>query len=222
MQKYKKIIILILLTFLITSCGNKEYKTNEEVTLKGRITTTEITKDNETKKVKVLNLEEPIIIDGTKINKIEIDYDKGIKDDYNITVVGTIEENSGDSNDLSYAFKVLDIDDILSFVNTFGNEDFTFAVPSELIKNITIKEIDKGFAIYSSDNPDNEVLSILAVTKEEFNKLQNDGNIEKVTSNRNKVVIIKFNIKDDNSGEYETIEEIMNNVHRIKSTIQIK
>lgn len=222
MQKYKKIIILILLTFLITSCGNKEYKTNEEVTLKGRITTTEITKDNETKKVKVLNLEEPIIIDGTKINKIEIDYDKGIKDDYNITVVGTIEENSGDNNDLSYAFKVLDIDDILSFVNTFGNEDFTFAIPSELIKNITIKEIDKGFAIYSSDNQDNEVLSILAVTKEEFNKLQNDGNIEKVTSNRNKVVIIKFNIKDDNSGEYETIEEIMNNVHRIKSTIQIK
>ncbi|HAB67095.1 MAG TPA: hypothetical protein DCE23_06985 [Firmicutes bacterium] len=219
MQKYKKIILLILITLIITNCGNKNYKLNEEITLKGRISTTEITKDNETKKVKVLNLDEPIIIDGTKINKIEIDYDKGIKDDYDITIMGKITENNGSNGDLSYSFKVSDIDNILSFINTFGNDDFTFAIPSELMKKINVKEIDKGFTIYSSEN--SEILSIKAVSKAEFNKI-NTGNIEKVTSNRNKVVIIEFSSTDKENDNYETASEVLNELPKIKSTVQLK
>lgn len=219
MQKYKKIILLILITLIITNCGNKSYKLNEEITLKGRISTTEITKDNETKKVKVLNLEEPIIIDGTKINKIEIDYDKGIKDDYDITIMGKITENNGSNGDLSYSFKVSDIDNILSFINTFGNDDFTFAIPSELMKKINVKEIDKGFTIYNSE--DSEILSIKAISKAEFNKI-NTGNIEKVTSNRNKVVIIEFSSSDKENDNYETASEVLNNLPKITSTVQLK
>lgn len=219
MQKYKKIILLILITLIITNCGNKNYKLNEEITLKGRISTTEITKDNETKKVKVLNLDEPIIIDGTKINKIEIDYDKGIKDDYDITIMGKITENNSSNGDLSYSFKVSDIDNILSFINTFGNDDFTFAIPSELMKKINVKEIDKGFTIYSSEN--SEILSIKAVSKAEFNKI-NTGNIEKVTSNRNKVVIIEFSSTDKENDNYETASEVLNELPKIKSTVQLK
>lgn len=219
MQKYKKIILLILITLIITNCGNKNYKLNEEITLKGRISTTEITKDNETKKVKVLNLDEPIIIDGTKINKIEIDYDKGIKDDYDITIMGKITENNGSNGDLSYSFKVSDIDNILSFINTFGNDDFTFAIPSELMKKINVKEIDKGFTIYNSE--DSEILSIKAVSKAEFNKI-NTGYIEKVTSNRNKVVIIEFSSTDKENDNYETASEVLNELPKIKSTVQLK
>lgn len=224
MQKYRKIIILIVLTFLLAGCGQEKYKINEKITLRGTVSTTEITKDDETEKIKVLNLDKPIIVDGTKINKIELDYDRNLKDDYNVTIVGTIKENGKSSYDLSYAFEVIDIDDVLSFVNTFGNDDFTFAIPSDLIKKVIIKEIDRGFTVSSSDNPSYEIFRIVAVTKEEFNKLKNDksGNIQKVNSNYKKVVIIQFNSDDDDNQNYEITSEIVDNINKIKSTIQLK
>lgn len=218
MEVHKKLLILILFTLLLTGCGSEKYKINENTTLKGKITNTEVTKDNETKNVTILNLDEPIIIDGTKINKIEIDYDKDLKNDYDVEINGTIKENK-DKDSVSYSFEVTDIEDVLSFVNTFANKDFSFAVPSDIIKLISIKEIDNGFAFYDSTDS-YEILTIESVSKQEFNKLLNSGNVEKAASNREKVIIIKFNINSENTNEIS--KEIFNNIQKIKTTVQIK
>ena len=72
MKKLKKIIVFASIFMFLTGCQNNKFKINEEVTLTGKITNSEIIKDNEKRKVSILNLDEPIIINGTKIKKIEL------------------------------------------------------------------------------------------------------------------------------------------------------
>lgn len=186
MKKFKCIIAFLTFALLLTGCVNKEYELNKETTLTGKVTTNEITKDNETYKVSILTLDKPIVIDGTKIHKIELDYDKKLKDNQEITIKGVIQNNKS-TNSLEYSLKVSDVDDILSFVNTFSNDDFSMTIPTELIKLCSIEEIDNGYTIsITSDDKKNEVFRIISLTNKEFKELDQDDNIyfEKITSNR--------------------------------------
>ncbi len=221
MQKYKKIILLILFTILIAGCSKNEYKVDDEVSLKGKISTTEIRKDDKSETIKMLELDEPIIIDGTKVHKIELDYDKNLKDGYEVEIKGTLKSN-GDSNyQLSYAFEVIDIDDVLSYINTFSNEDFSFSIPSELIKKVNVEEIDNGFAIYSANSSSYELFRIYTIPTKEFKSISSSNYI-KAVSNAKKVVVIKFNDTEDSEENSSLTNEIMNNINHIKETVHLK
>ena len=227
MKKLKKIITLLAISMLLTNCGKEELKVNQEVTLTGTVTTREITKDNETKKVSILNLDEPIIIDGTSINKIELDYDKGLKENEEITIKGTITSNGDSSIDLDYAFSVSDIDDILSYINTFSNEEFSMTIPPEIIKISTIDRIENGFIISGTDKENNkfEVFRVICVTNSEFKELNKNESsyIEKAISNKEKTVIIKFPNDDITSEDnIETVEKIIDELETIKKNVRLK
>ena len=66
-----KKIILIVLSLILFGCENKGFKINEEITLKGDIDTREIIEDGNYYQIQIISLDEPIIIDGTEINKLE-------------------------------------------------------------------------------------------------------------------------------------------------------
>jgi len=226
MKKLKKIIAFVSFICLLTSCKNNEFSLNKEVTLTGKITVREITKDNETFNINILNLNEPIVIEGTKINKIELDYDKDLKNDKDISVKGIIKNNNDSNIDLTYSFKVSDVDDILSYINTFSNEDFSMTIPVDIIKNCGIEKIDKGFAIYTSNekSSQNEVFKIIVLPNEEFKSLNTDEtkSIEKVKSNKEKTVLIVFNNESNMESNPENFDLIIKNINNIKDTIQLK
>ncbi len=227
MKKFKRILALMVITLLLTNCGKEELKINQEVTLTGTVTTREITKDNVTKKVSILNLEEPIIIDGTSIHKIELDFDKALKENEEITIKGTITNNGDSSLNLDYAFSVSDIDDILSYINTFHSKDFSMTIPPELIKMSVIENIDNGFIIYGTDTNKNkfEVFRVICITNAEFKELNRSESayIEKATSNKQKTVIVKFPTDDGAyEGNYDVVETIMDELSTIKKNIRLK
>ncbi len=223
MKKFKKILALLLMTLLLTNCGEEKLELNQEVTLTGKVTVKEVTENNETTKVSYFELDEPIVIDGEKIYKIELDYDKEIKNNSELSITGTITNN--DNSSLSFA--VSDIDDILSYINTFSNEDFSMTIPASLIKISTIKRIDNGFIIYSTSNMANggEVFRIISVTNDEFKKLNKNETkyIEKITSTKEKTVIIQYpstiEYTDENFADYETIA---NSINTIKDNVRLK
>lgn len=226
MKKAKIFLLLWIGILLLTSCTNKEYELNQKITLKGTITTSEITKDNQTYKINILNLETPIIIDGTKINKIAIDYDKSLREDTEVTIDGTITANKQEILDLEYAITVNDIDNILSYINTFSNEDFSMTVPVNIIKICNIKTVENGFAIYKADKSNHEIemFRVIAVSKEEFNTLRENEeiSIEKVTSNREKTIIILYSSEEYEDDDYEEYETILRSVDSIKETVVLK
>lgn len=227
MKKLRRILSLLLMTLLLTNCGDKELNLNEKINLTGTVSTKEITTDEGTKKVTVLNLEEPIVIDGESIHKIELDYDKTLKENEEITITGTLKDNETSNNELSYVFEVIDIDDILSYVNTFSNEEFSMTIPPKLIKVSTIKRIDNGFIVYSTPNMSNggEVFRTYYVTNDEFKKINKneDKYIEKITSNKEITVVIEYPTTDQFTTEhFEEYEEIINNINTIKDNIKIK
>lgn len=227
MKKFKRLLIFIGLILILTGCQNNKFKLNEEVTLKGKITNSEITKDNETHKVSILNLDEPIIVNGTKIKKIELEYDQDLKDNSEITIKGIIKSNNDSNVDLEYSFSVLDVDDILSYINNFSNDDFSMTIPTNIIKTCYIERIDNGFIIYSSKekNIENEVFRIVSLSNEEYNKIKDENNrsIEKVKSNKEKTIIILYNnkmeISDDNMQNFDSI---IKGIDNIKNTVKIK
>lgn len=221
MQKYTKIILLIIFTILIAGCSKNEYKVDDEVSLKGKISTTEIRKDDKSETIKILELDEPIIIDGTKVHKIELDYDKNLKDGYEVEIKGTLKSNGDSSYQLSYAFEVIDIDDVLSYINTFSNEDFSFTIPSELIKKVNVEEIDNGFAIYNANGSLYELFRIYTIPSKEFKSISSSNYI-KAVSNAKQVVVIKFNDTDDSEENSTLTNEIMNNINQIKETVHLK
>lgn len=226
-MKQTKVILLLWIGILIlTACSTKEYKINQQISLKGNITTQEITKDNQTYKINILNLETPIIIDGTKINKIAIDYDKSLKEDINVTIDGTIILNKQENLDLEYAITVNDIDNILSYINTFSNEDFSMTIPVDIIKICDIREIENGFAIYKKDKNNNEVelFRIITISNEEFNTLREkeEKSIEKITSNREKTSIILYSSDEYVADDYTDYETALRSVDRIKETVVLK
>ena len=134
MKNLKKIIYLCLMTIILTGCLANELELNKKVDLKGIIETNEITKDNQTYKVSILHLEEPIIIEGNKINQIAIDYNKLLQNDIETTISGEIITNENPNLDLQYSIKVNNIDNILSYINTFTNKDFSVTIPLDIIK----------------------------------------------------------------------------------------
>ena len=140
MKKFRRIITLLLMTLLLTNCGKEKLSLNEEVTLTGRITHQQITENDTMKMISVLTLEEPVVIDGEIVRKIELEYDKDLKTDTDITITGTIKDN-GDST-YDYLFSASSINDILSYVNTFSNKEFSMTIPVDLMKITTIKEIN--------------------------------------------------------------------------------
>lgn len=223
----KKFRILFLITIMILLCGcnsTKEYKVGDEITLKGTISINEVVEDGQTSKVSTLELDEPIIIDGTNIKKIELSYDKSLKDGSEVEIKGTVESNS-ESTDISYALEVIDIDNLLSYVNTYSNDDFTMTIPKDIIKICSLKQIDNGFIVYSSSDmtEESEVFRIISVTRDYFNTLtqSNTSSIEKITSDSEKVIIIIYSTSssEEYSSEYE---QIVNQINNIKDSIKIK
>lgn len=227
MKKFKKIISLLLMLLLLTNCGKEDLKINQEVTLSGTVTTREITKDNETTKVSILNLDEPIIIEGTKINKIELDYDKALKDNSELTIKGVISNNADSILDLSYSFSVNDIDDILSYINTFSNDKFSMTIPPEIIRISSIEKIDNGFVISAIDSEKNktEVLRVVCLSNSDFKELNKNQSayIEKAVSNKENTVVIMYPVDEEISEEnIDTIEKIIDEVETIKKNIRLK
>lgn len=227
MKKFKKLVAFVIFSLILTGCQENKFKLNEEVTLKGKITNSEITQNDETHKVSILNLDEPIIIDGTKIKKIEIDYDKDLKENSEITITGTIKSNSDSDIDLAYSFSVSDVDDILSYINTYSNDDFQMTIPTSIIKICSIERIDHGFIIYSSSEKtkNNEVFRIISLSNEEYNEIKDENNrsIDKVRSNKEKTVIIRYNndmeISDDNMDNFD---KVIKSIDNIKNTVKLK
>ena len=227
MKRLKRILSLVAISLLLTNCGKEKLELNKQVTLTGTVTVKEIKKDDTTTKVSILNLDEPVIIDGDTIHKIELDSDKEIKNNSEITITGTLKSNSDSAIDLDYSFEVLEVDDILSYINTFTNEDFSMTIPAEIIKLCTVKQIDNGFVVYSTSNLEmgGEVFRIISVTNEEFKVLNKNENkyIEKITSTKEKTIIIQY--PNENVEEYKNFkdyETIVKKITTIKDNVRLK
>ena len=227
MKKIRRILTLLAMSMLLTNCGKEKLKLNQEIELTGTVTIKEVTENNETKKVSILNLDEPVIIDGNTIHKIELDYDKDLKNNSELTIKGTLKNNDDSKLDLDYSFVVEDISDILSYINTFSNNEFSMTIPAELIKISTIEKITDGFIVYSTSNLENggEVFRIISVTNEEFKTLNRNENsyIEKITSTKEKTIIIKYpttqEYSEDNFADYE---KIASQINIIKNNVRLK
>ena len=223
MKKFKRIITLILMTLILTNCGKEKLSLNEEVTLKGRITHQEVTENNSTKKISVLTLDEPIVIDGDLVRKIELDYNKDLKTDTDITITGVIKDN-GDST-YNYLFSANDIDDILSFVNTFNNGTFSMTIPTNIIKDVIVSQIEDGYSLYlDNDGEKVEIFQVKAVSKIDYENLKNDDEIELEVahSKGDKKVVIIYSTEEVPESLLDTLEDINKQMPTIKGNIILK
>lgn len=222
MKKLKRIITLILMTLILTNCGKEKLSLNEEVTLKGRITHQEVTENNSIKMISVLTLDEPVVIDGDLVRKIELEYDKDLKTDTDITITGTIK-NNGDST-YNYLFSANDIDDILSYVNTFSNEDFRMTIPTSIIKDVVVKKIDKGYSVSIENDKDKvELFQAISVTKSEYEILKNEGTeLEIADTKGDKKVVIIYSSEDVPDDLLDTLEDVNKQIPTIKGNIRLK
>ena len=223
MKKFKRIITLILMTLILTNCGKEKLSLNEEVTLKGRITHQEVTENNSTKKISVLTLDEPIVIDGDLVRKIELDYNKDLKTDTDITITGVIKDN-GDST-YNYLFSANDIDDILSFVNTFNNGTFSMTIPTNIIKDVIVSQIEDGYSLYlDNDGEKVEIFQVKAVSKIDYENLKNDDEIELEVahSKGDKKVVIIYSTEEVPESLLDTLEDINKQMPTIKGNIRLK
>lgn len=226
MKNLKKIIYLCLMTIILTGCLANELELNKKVDLKGIIETNEITKDNKTYKVSILHLEEPIIIEGNKINQIAIDYNKLLQNDIETTISGEIITNENPNLDLQYSIKVNNIDNILSYINTFTNKDFSVTIPLDIIKICNISNIENGFTISLADQNDDlvELFRIISVSNNEFKEIRENESlkIEKITSNKEKTIILLYSKEDYKNSSYENYNQIISDINKIKDTVVIK
>lgn len=226
MKNLKKIIYLCLMTIILTGCLANELELNKKVDLKGIIETNEITKGNQTYKVSILHLEEPIIIEGNKINQIAIDYNKLLQNDIETTISGEIITNENPNLDLQYSIKVNNIDNILSYINTFTNKDFSVTIPLDIIKICNISNIENGFTISLADQNDDlvELFRIISVSNNEFKEIRENESlkIEKITSNKEKTIILLYSKDDYKNSSYENYNQIISNINKIKDTVVIK
>lgn len=230
MKKFKKLATLFTLVIFLSACTNNsnKFKVDEEVTLNGTIKNKQVIIDGETKEVSVLELEKPITIGDKMFYQIELDSDKKLKDNTDVSIKGVIKDGDKASVlDLEYLFDVNDIDNVMSYVNTFSTDDFSMTIPSSLIKIITIEETENGLIVYSTSNMDvgGEVFRVLSVTTKEFKTLQNNDNIltEKISSDKEKTIIIQYPITTEYKEEYaEEYEMIGNEIRTIKNNIKIK
>ena len=223
MKKLKRIITLVLMTLLLANCGKEKLSLNEEVTLKGRITHQEVTENNSIKKISVLTLDEPIIIDGDLVRKIELEYDKDLKTDTDITITGTIKDN-GDST-YNYLFSANSINDILSFVNTFSNDTFSMTIPTSIIKDVSVKKIDNGYTVSIDDNGNKiEIFQAVSMSKTEYEVLKADESIdfEVADSKGDKKVLIIYSDQEVPDHLLDILEDVNKTIPTIKGNIRIK
>ena len=223
MKKLKRIITLVLMTLLLANCGKEKLSLNEEVTLKGRITHQEVTENNSIKKISVLTLDEPIIIDGDLVRKIELEYDKDLKTDTDITITGTIKDN-GDST-YNYLFSANSINDILSFVNTFSNDTFSMTIPTSIIKDVSVKKIDNGYTVSIDDNGNKiEIFQVVSMSKTEYEVLKADESIdfEVADSKGDKKVLIIYSDQEVPDRLLGILEDVNKTIPTIKGNIRIK
>jgi len=99
----KKVLIIVITSLLLFGCEKNTFKTNDTITIKGMINTEEIIDNGKYLKINVLTLDEPIIIEGTEINKIELNTEE-ILDNEEVEVTGILEDTS--TSGLSYSLKV--------------------------------------------------------------------------------------------------------------------
>lgn len=216
MKRYS--IVLLLIVLLLAGCKKDSYSKNDNAKLNGTISY-ETTDDNETKAY--LNLDEPIIIDDKSVNKIEIDYDKELKDNTKTGIEGTIKEDNG-----KYLIEVDDIDNLLSYVNKYSNDVFSLTIPTDIIKIVTVEKTDTGFIIYSTRNMDKggKVLEIKYITTAEYKKLNNKKQvINRITSNDNYTIISISPTTTEYNAEYaKDYEIISDHIKAIEKSIKLK
>ncbi len=216
MKRYS--IVLLLIVLLLAGCKKDSYSKNDNAKLNGTISY-ETTDDNETKAY--LNLDEPIIIDDKSVNKIEIDYDKELKDNTKTGIEGTIKEDNG-----KYLIEVDDIDNLLSYVNKYSNDVFSLTIPTDIIKIVTVEKTDTGFIIYSTRNMDKggKVLEIKYITTTEYKKLNNKKQvINRITSNDNYTIISISPTTTEYNAEYaKDYEIISDHIKAIEKSIKLK
>lgn len=221
MKKFRRIITLLIMTLLLTNCGKEKLSINEEVTLTGRVTHQEIMDNDAIKKISVLTLEEPVVIDGNLVRKIELEYDKDLKTDTDITITGTIKNNDGST--YNYLFSANSINDILSYVNTFSNDDFSITIPVELMKELFVEEIDNGYKVsIEYKNKKYEIFKAISVTKAEYNDIKNDSSIVLAKSNENKKIIIVYSEDEVPEAKIDVAEDVYKSMSKITGNIRIK
>ena len=221
MRKKRILIIFTFIILLLVGCDKSEkYETEKTTTLKGKIVINTIKKDGETKNISILELEKAINIDGVITDKIEIEYDKNLKNDTETTITGTLKANLDGETNLKYSISVDSIDNILSYINTFSNEVFSVAIPAKLMKTVSVKEITDGFIIYSSET--NEACKIIAMTNDDYKRLSKDDiRFEKIKSNKEYSIVL---IYPNTSSEEPTEEEqlLFEEIENIKSSVKLK
>ncbi len=220
MRKTKILIIFTFIVLLLVGCDKSEKcEADKTTTLEQKIVINTIKKDGETKNVSILELEKAISINGVITDKIEIEYDKGLKNNTETTITGTLKANEGSTN-LKYSIDVDSVDNILSYINTFSNDVFSVAIPAKLMKTVSIKEITDGYIIYSSGT--NEAFKIIAMKNDDYKKLSKDDiRFEKIKSNKEYSVVL---IYPNNNDEETTKEEqlLSEEIENIKSSVKLK
>ena len=228
MKKIIKRTILSLAILSLCACTQKEnsYKIDDEVEIKGTISSKTIVEDGISREINVITPSNPIIIDNKNISEIEISYDKSIKDQKEVTIKGII---TGDTllEDLKYAIEVNDIEDPMVLANTYHHDDFSMTIPTSIIEYCSIEKIDNGFIVYSRSNKDvgGEVFTVISLTKDEFNDMvkKDEKYIERVTSNSKKTIIMTFPTTTEYSDEFKDEYELIgNSINKVKNNIKQK
>lgn len=99
-------ILLIILLLVMVGCNNK---LDKEVTLTGKVITREIMVESEAYKVSILNLDEPLVVNGTSVNSVKLNNNE-IENNKEVTVRGTLEENNDSIIDLKYELDIKNIE----------------------------------------------------------------------------------------------------------------
>ncbi|MBQ4032110.1 MAG: hypothetical protein II625_10180 [Bacilli bacterium] len=221
MKKIRVITFLLLIVLVLVGCDKVEkYEVDKTTTLKGKIIINTIKDGEETKNVSILELEKAISIDGVITDKIEIEYDKSLKNNSETTITGILKANEG-STDLKYSIAVDSVDNILSYINNFSNDIFSLAIPPKLMKSITVKEINNGFIIYSSKSE--EAFKIIAIPADEYKELsKNDFKMEVARNNKQYYVVVIYPVEENNSEPTREEQQLYEEIDTIKSSIKLK
>ncbi len=218
MNKMKRLLTILAFLLLLTGCGKDRYKTADEASLTGTI----VLKEIDSRETSFLKLDEPVIIDNKEVTEVEIYYNKELKDSSKVTINGKIEKNNND-----YTIIVNDVDNILSYVNKYSNDVFSFTIPTDIIKVCNVEKIDNGFIIYSSSNKEagGEVMRLIYVSPSEYAKLRDSDNydVQKIKSNKKYTIALisptTTQYKEEFLDEYE---QINNHSNEIKESVTLK
>lgn len=228
MKKIIKSTILSLAMLSLCACTQKEnsYKLNDEVEIKGKISSKTIVEDGISREINVITPSSPIIIDNKNITEIEISYDKSIKDENEVTIKGIITEDTL-LEDSKYAIEISDIEDPMVLANTYHHDDFSMTIPTSIIEYCSIEKIENGFIIYSRSNKNvgGEVFRVISLSKEDFNAMlkNQEQYIERVTSNSKKTIIMTFPTTTEYSDEFKDEYELIgNSINKVKNNIKQK